>query len=144
MDNCWDRHRVHLIFDYIEDFTLERLRLQVRACTRDGVGMAGPLHRPIHPSPPKKLTQPGVQLHQTRRSIDLASEKGQRPCPSYLILGACAFQSASHSNCLLSCTLQDGLCTVGSIDVTKPNPNPPSRDTLNHKLTTTTNMNECE
>lgn len=31
MDNCWDKHRVHLILDYTEDFTLERLRLNVRA-----------------------------------------------------------------------------------------------------------------
>ena len=29
VDNCWDRHRVHLIFDYVEDMAIERLLLQV-------------------------------------------------------------------------------------------------------------------
>jgi hypothetical protein len=27
-------------------------------------------------------------VNQTRRSIDLATDKGRRPCPSFLILGA--------------------------------------------------------
>jgi hypothetical protein len=30
VDNCWDRHRVHLIFDYVEDFAIERIVLKVR------------------------------------------------------------------------------------------------------------------
>lgn len=29
VDNCWDRHRVHLIFDYVEDFAIERIVLKV-------------------------------------------------------------------------------------------------------------------
>lgn len=61
VDNCWDRHRVHLIFDYLEgeNWSIERCRLT-----------------------------PGTKVHQTRRTIDLHSEVGTRPCPSYVILGA--------------------------------------------------------
>jgi hypothetical protein len=29
VDNCWNQHRVHLIFDYVEDYPIERIRLKV-------------------------------------------------------------------------------------------------------------------
>ncbi len=61
VDNCWGQHRVHLILDYIEG---------------DSVSIE------------RTLLSPGTKINQTRRSIDLESERGIRPCPSYLILGA--------------------------------------------------------
>ena len=57
--NCWDQYRTHLIFDYVEDFAIERMQLR-----------------------------PGQQIVQTRRTIDLIEEAGSRPLPWYMILGA--------------------------------------------------------
>ncbi|CAM9400667.1 unnamed protein product, partial [Heterosigma akashiwo] len=48
--NGWDQYRTHLIFDYVEDFPLERVQLQ-----------------------------PGEALTQTRRTVDRAAEAGARP-----------------------------------------------------------------
>lgn len=54
-------HRVHLIFDYVElDFALPR----------------------------RVLLRPGERVHQTRRSIDLASDQGKRQTPSFIIIGS--------------------------------------------------------
>ena len=59
--NNWDRNRVHLIFDYVDD----------------------------HPIMRRYSLNPGDQVRQTRRTIDLACEEGQgRPAPSFVILGA--------------------------------------------------------
>jgi Aspartyl/Asparaginyl beta-hydroxylase/Sulfotransferase domain len=61
VSNCGDDHRVHLILDYVDsDFQIAR-RLQLA---------------------------PGERLLQTRRSIDRWSERGSRPTPTFLILGA--------------------------------------------------------
>lgn len=61
VSNCGQDHRVHLILDYVDsDFHIAR-RLQLA---------------------------PGEKLIQTRRSIDRLSEKGSRPTPTFLILGA--------------------------------------------------------
>lgn len=60
-NNTADLHRVHLIFDYVEpDFVLPR----------------------------RVLLRPGERVHQTRRSIDLASDTGKRLTPSFVIMGA--------------------------------------------------------
>ena len=64
VSNCHEtKHRVHLILDYVDkggmDLTKRRVQLQ-----------------------------PGERLLQTRRSIDRLCDKGSRPTPSYLILGA--------------------------------------------------------
>jgi Sulfotransferase family len=61
VSNCGSDHRVHLILDYVdEDFHVNR-RVQL---------------------------QPGERLIQTRRSIDCLSDRGSRPTPTFLILGA--------------------------------------------------------
>ncbi len=58
--NNWDRGRVHLIFDYVDEgFPLTRHTLEK-----------------------------GEAVYQTRRSIDLARHEGSRPSPSFIILGA--------------------------------------------------------
>ena len=57
--NCWNRYRTHLIFDYVEDLSVERLKLRR-----------------------------GQQIVQTRRTIDLLEETGSRPIPWFMILGA--------------------------------------------------------
>ncbi|OQR81518.1 hypothetical protein THRCLA_11659 [Thraustotheca clavata] len=63
VENKWDQARVHLIFDYVDnDFPLESL----------------PLHK----------LSPGTVLHQTRRTVDLASDFGKRHPPSFCIIGA--------------------------------------------------------
>ncbi|OQR81181.1 hypothetical protein ACHHYP_16678 [Achlya hypogyna] len=63
VDNKWNQARVHLIFDYVDaDFPLASLPL-------------------------RKLS-PGTVLHQTRRTVDLSSERGSRPTPSFCIIGA--------------------------------------------------------
>ncbi|KAM3571679.1 hypothetical protein VYU27_006288 [Nannochloropsis oceanica] len=51
VDNCWGQHRVHLIMDYIEGNSV---------------------------SIERTLLSPGTKINQTRRSIDLESERGIR------------------------------------------------------------------
>lgn len=61
VSNCDTDHRVHLILDYVDaDFPLL----------------------------PRILLRPGEKLLQTRRSIDRLENRGSRPTPSFLILGA--------------------------------------------------------
>ena len=61
VSNTDDDYRVHLILDYVDaDFDMR---------------------------PPIQL-QPGERILQTRRSIDRLADRGQRPTPSFLILGA--------------------------------------------------------
>lgn len=64
VSNCDpDHHRVHLILDYLDkNHTLPQV-------------------------PPRFQLKPGEVVWQTRRSVDRHVEKGQRPTPSYLILG---------------------------------------------------------
>ncbi|KDO27481.1 hypothetical protein SPRG_20332 [Saprolegnia parasitica CBS 223.65] len=63
VENKWNQARVHLIFDYVDaDFSLASLPL-------------------------RKLA-PGTVLHQTRRTVDMSSEFGSRPTPSFCIIGA--------------------------------------------------------
>ncbi|CAH0492205.1 unnamed protein product [Peronospora farinosa] len=58
--NNWDQHRVHMIFDYVEeDFQLNRMDLK-----------------------------PGTILWQTRRSVDLSTDYGKRVPPSFVVIGA--------------------------------------------------------
>ncbi|TYZ60992.1 hypothetical protein PybrP1_005347 [[Pythium] brassicae (nom. inval.)] len=58
--NHWDQHRVHLIFDYVEpDVPLAHLELS-----------------------------PDMVLHQTRRTLDLSTDYGARPAPSFMVIGA--------------------------------------------------------
>lgn len=61
VSNCGNDHRVHLILDFVDNDFIIRRRLQL---------------------------EPGERLLQTRRSIDRLSERGTRPTPSFLILGA--------------------------------------------------------
>ncbi|KAJ1416801.1 hypothetical protein B484DRAFT_334437 [Ochromonadaceae sp. CCMP2298] len=61
--NSMPTHRVHLIFDYVDD----------------------------HPVHGRLLLRPGEELHQTRRSIDVARgdvEGGSRRAPTFVIIGA--------------------------------------------------------
>ncbi|GKZ00344.1 hypothetical protein MPSEU_000987300 [Mayamaea pseudoterrestris] len=61
VSNCDEKHRVHMILDYMDaTATL----------------------------PQRILLKPHQVLLQTRRSIDLLERKGQRPTPSFIILGA--------------------------------------------------------
>ena len=60
-----DTHRVHLIFDYVDD----------------------------HPIKQRFLLQPGEKVYQTRRSIDLErevqdAEVERRKAPTFVIIGA--------------------------------------------------------
>ncbi|DBA01206.1 TPA: hypothetical protein N0F65_002341 [Lagenidium giganteum] len=56
----WDQHRVHMIFDYVEEgFPLNRIQLE-----------------------------PGMVVHQTRRTLDLSTDYGKRPAPSFMVIGA--------------------------------------------------------
>lgn len=58
--NNWDQHRVHMIFDYVEDgYPLERMQLT-----------------------------PDMVLHQTRRTLDLSTDFGSRVPPSFMVIGA--------------------------------------------------------
>ncbi|CAH0479679.1 unnamed protein product [Peronospora belbahrii] len=58
--NNWDKHRVHMIFDYVEEgFQLNRMDLK-----------------------------PGTVVWQTRRSVDLSVDYGKRAPPSFVIIGA--------------------------------------------------------
>jgi len=58
--NEWNQHRVHFIFDYVD----EGYPLQRYSCA------------------------PGEAVFQTRRSIDLARHAGARPAPSFMVIGA--------------------------------------------------------
>jgi hypothetical protein len=61
VSNCDDDYRVHLILDYVDaDFSMR----------------------------PRIPLQPGERILQTRRSIDRLTDRGQRPTPSFMILGA--------------------------------------------------------
>ncbi|RLN06617.1 hypothetical protein BBJ28_00002816 [Nothophytophthora sp. Chile5] len=58
--NNWDQHRVHMIFDYVDEgFPLSRMELK-----KDMV------------------------VHQTRRSLDLSTAYGTRVPPSFMVIGA--------------------------------------------------------
>ena len=61
VSNHWDKYRVHLILDYVDESfeKLQRVKLS-----------------------------PGERLIQTRRSIDRELDAGKRKTPSYIILGA--------------------------------------------------------
>ena len=61
VSNHWDKYRVHLILDYVDESfeALQRIKLS-----------------------------PGERLLQTRRSIDREFDAGKRKTPSYIILGA--------------------------------------------------------
>jgi hypothetical protein len=59
--NLGDSDRIHLIFDYVDSDDL---------------------------LPPCFTLEPGTSVFQTRRSLDLESEAGSRPAPSFLIIGA--------------------------------------------------------
>ena len=62
VSNCDSEYRVHLILDYVDaDFPFRQ---------------------------PRTRLQPAEVLWQTRRSIDRQQNAGQRPTPSFLILGA--------------------------------------------------------
>ena len=65
VSNCSSDYRVHLILDYVgtEDPALSRL-------------------------PPRISLSKGEKLVQTRRSVDRWKDRGSRPTPSFLILGA--------------------------------------------------------
>jgi hypothetical protein len=64
VNNMTDTHRVHLIFDYVDD----------------------------HPIKQRFKLSPGEVIHQTRRSIDLAREAAlpdaRRKAPTFVIIGA--------------------------------------------------------
>ena len=66
VSNCGTHHRVHLILDYVDE------------------------EEATSPPPHRRRIQlaPGERLVQTRRSIDRLVDRGTRPTPSYLILGA--------------------------------------------------------
>ncbi|KAK1931909.1 Membrane-associated sulfotransferase kil1 [Phytophthora citrophthora] len=58
--NNWDQHRVHMIFDYVdEDFPLNTMDLKQ-----------------------------GTTVWQTRRSVDLSTDYGKRVPPSFVVIGA--------------------------------------------------------
>ncbi|KAG7401102.1 hypothetical protein PHYBOEH_002985 [Phytophthora boehmeriae] len=58
--NNWDQHRVHMIFDYVdEDFPVNRMELQK-----------------------------GTVVYQTRRSVDLSTEYASRAPPSFMVIGS--------------------------------------------------------
>ncbi|KAL4109441.1 hypothetical protein PRIC1_001141 [Phytophthora ramorum] len=58
--NNWDQHRVHMIFDYVdEDFPLNRMELEK-----------------------------GTVVWQTRRSVDLSTDYGKRVPPSFVVIGS--------------------------------------------------------
>lgn len=69
-------YRVHLILDYVDESFLLQQQQQKK--------------RQRHPNSNSKRIrlQPGEVLMQTRRSIDRLACKGQRPTPSFMILGA--------------------------------------------------------
>ena len=59
VQNTWDKHRIHLIFDYVDEgYPLERF-----------------------------VVEKGEEVFQTRRSIDLKRHVGSRPAPSFIIIG---------------------------------------------------------
>lgn len=58
--NYWGKDRVHMIFDYVEDdYPLSHLNLSS-----------------------------DMVLHQTRRTLDLSTDYGARPAPSFMVIGA--------------------------------------------------------
>ena len=61
VSNCQNENRVHLILDYVDASFHIKNRIEL---------------------------SPGETLLQTRRSIDRAIDKGKRPTPSYMIIGA--------------------------------------------------------
>jgi hypothetical protein len=63
VSNCDSDYRVHLILDYVDETFFAQPRERIRL-------------------------QPGERLMQTRRSIDRVACRGQRPTPSFMILGA--------------------------------------------------------
>jgi len=63
VSNCSSDYRVHLILDYVDPAQANALPTQVKL-------------------------DPGEMLVQTRRSIDRVKDRGTRPTPSYMILGA--------------------------------------------------------
>jgi hypothetical protein len=70
VSNCDNDSRVHLILDYVDkDFV--QCRNHLTGNYRERIRL-----------------QPGEILMQTRRSIDRLACKGQRPAPSFMILGA--------------------------------------------------------
>jgi len=72
VSNCDSDHRVHLILDYFDDDCAESSRSSVfSAATTERIKL-----------------QPGETLLQTRRSVDRLFDRGRRPTPTFLILGA--------------------------------------------------------
>jgi hypothetical protein len=76
--NRWNRHRVHLILDYVDD------------C-----------------APPIRLLHPGAQLHQSRRTIEIVDHPGASntfdmtpPSPSFIVLGAQKCGTTTIYECL--------------------------------------------
>ncbi len=61
VSNCQDEYRVHLILDYVDAAFHVKNRIKLA---------------------------PGEALLQTRRTIDRAKDKGNRPTPSFMIIGA--------------------------------------------------------
>ncbi len=61
VSNCQNEYRVHLILDYVDACFKVKTRIKL---------------------------SPGETLLQTRRSIDRAVDKGKRPTPSFMIIGA--------------------------------------------------------
>lgn len=61
VSNCQDEYRVHLILDYVDASFNIKKRIKLA---------------------------PGETLLQTRRTIDRAKDKGKRPTPSFMIIGA--------------------------------------------------------
>jgi hypothetical protein len=79
MEDTW---RVHLIFDYVENHPIQRYLLKVSIHLLKFV-----LRKFLDLSMASHL-QPGEIINQTRRSLDLASDVGSRPAPSFIIIGA--------------------------------------------------------
>ena len=71
VSNCSEDYRVHLILDYADE-------------PNSNTSNNNTIHK-IHNH---ILLNPGERLLQTRRSVDRLVDKGRRPTPSFLILGA--------------------------------------------------------
>jgi hypothetical protein len=76
VDNFMEGERIHLIFDYVDDFPLNRM-----------------------------ILAPGTKLRQTRRSIDLASDAGSRKYVTVVLLLLIPTRKATGSHHSASCCL---------------------------------------
>lgn len=86
-NNMHNKHRVHLIFDYIEKAPCDFRSNTIDLTSNSDAADLTEFYRPYQTLTRHQL-EPNETVFQTRRSIDLPKEMGRRKAPSFIIIGA--------------------------------------------------------